>query len=270
MHIFDAHVHIYPDKISEKASMNVGKFYDIPMKFNGTIDTLMKNCREAGVERCLVHSVATTHEQVSKINDFIHASVEASGGMFVGFCTLHPSMSAKEIEAEVDRVIGLGMHGVKLHPDCQKFRIDDPHAMEMYEIIDGRLPILFHTGDKRYGYSNADRMKAAAKRFPKQRMIAAHFGGYSVWEDSVPKLAGLENVWYDESSSLAFITPEKAKEYILAYGEDRIFWGTDYPMWSAADEIERFGRIDLTDAQREKIFWGNITKFLSLENTVED
>ena len=264
MHIFDSHVHIYPEKIAAKASENVGKFYDIDMRCDGTIATLMNSCRKSGVEHCLVHSVATTHEQVCKINDFIKASVDASNGMFVGFCTLHPSMSSKEIEAEVDRVISMGLKGVKLHPDCQKFRIDDPHAMEMYEIIDGRLPILFHTGDKRYDYSNPDRMKAAALRFPKQRMIAAHLGGYSIWSEAVKTLPDIENIWVDESSSLAFITPQQAKEYILAYGEDRVFFGTDYPMWSAEDELVRFDRIDLTDAQREKILWKNITGFLGM------
>lgn len=264
MHIFDAHVHIYPDKIAEKAAQHVGEFYNIPMSFDGKISTMVGNWKKCGIEKCLVHSVATTHDQVPKINDFIKASVDASEGMFVGFCTLHPSMSQDETDAEVRRIIDMGLRGVKLHPDCQKFRIDDKHAMEMYEVIDGRVPILFHTGDKRYDYSNPESMKAAAKRFPRQRMIAAHLGGYSVWEKAVPVLAGLENLWYDESSSLAFITPEQAKEYILAYGEDRVFFGTDYPMWSAADELERFDRIDLTDTQREKILCKNITEFLGL------
>ncbi|MBR1833371.1 MAG: amidohydrolase family protein [Ruminiclostridium sp.] len=265
MHIFDAHVHIYPDKIAEKASHHVGEFYGIQMAFDGRIATMTESWKKSGVERCLVHSVATTHDQVPKINDFIHASVEASGGMFVGFCTLHPSMSAKEIEAEVDRIISLGLMGVKLHPDCQKFRVDEPAAMQMYEIIDNRVPILIHAGDRRYDYSNQDRIKSAAKRFPRQRIIAAHLGGYSVWEKAVPVLAGTENLWVDESSSLAFITPEQAKEYILAYGEDRVFFGTDYPMWSVSEELERFDRIDLTDSQREKILWENINNFLSLK-----
>ena len=265
MKIFDAHVHIYPDKIAEKAAQNVGAFYGIPMRFNGMISTLLESCRKSGVERCLVHSVATTHEQVGKINDFIRASVEASEGMFVGFCTLHPSMDNKETEKEIDRVIAMGLRGVKLHPDCQKFRIDDKHAMEMYEIIDGRLPILFHTGDKRYDYSNPDRMKAAAKRFPKQKMIAAHLGGYSVWEKAVPVLADLENVWFDESSSLGFLDPKTAAEYIHAYGAHRVFFGTDYPMWSAAEELERFDKLDLTDDERRMILWDNITGFLGIK-----
>ncbi|MBQ3842046.1 MAG: amidohydrolase family protein [Ruminiclostridium sp.] len=264
MRIFDAHVHIYPDKIAEKASQHVGDFYNIPMSFDGRISTMIENSRKCGIERCLVHSVATTHDQVPKINDFIKASVDASDGMFVGFCTLHPTMSAKEVDEEVTRIIGLGLKGVKLHPDCQKFQIDEPAAMQMYEAIDGRVPILFHTGDKRYDYSNPDRMKAAAKRFPKQRMICAHLGGYSVWADAVRTLAGIDNLWFDESSSLDFITPEQAKEYILTYGAERVFFGTDYPMWDASEEVERFNRIDLTDSQREMILWTNINNFLGL------
>ena len=31
MSIIDFHVHIFPDKIAEKATRAVGKFYDIPM-----------------------------------------------------------------------------------------------------------------------------------------------------------------------------------------------------------------------------------------------
>lgn len=266
MQIFDSHVHIYPDKIAAKASHNVGKFYGIDMDFNGTIDVLKKSCQETGITRCLVHSVATTHDQVQKINDFIAKSVDESNGMFVGFCTLHPSMSADEIEKEVDRVISMGLHGVKLHPDCQKFAIDAPHAMEMYEIIDGRLPILFHTGDYRYDFSNAERLRAAARRFPRQRMIGAHFGGYSDWDHAVKVLAGLENVWFDESSSLSFLSPETAKEYINIYGDDRIFFGSDYPMWSAKKELELFNRIDLTDEARENILWKNINNFLGFES----
>ena len=194
MRIFNSHVHIYPDKIAVKAAENVGKFYGIEMNFDGKISTLLEDCNEAGVEKCLVHSVATTHDQVPKINDFIKASVDAAEGRFIGFCTLHPSMSAKEIEAEVDRVISLGLKGVKLHPDCQKFAIDDPHAMEMYEVIDGRLPILFHTGDYRYDFSNAERLRAAARRFPRKKRRAALF-----FYDSTGK--GVLSIWSPDEFS---------------------------------------------------------------------
>lgn len=264
MKIFDAHVHIYPDKIAQKASDTIGKFYDINMTSNGTIDNLTAICNKSGIEKCLVHSVATTHEQVVKINDFIIESVRRNPDRFVGFCTLHPSMEVKETEAEIERIIAAGLKGVKLHPDFQEFNIDDKHAMEMYEIIDGRIPILFHVGDNRYSFSNPERLRAAAKRFPKQVMIGAHLGGYQQWETGVKRLADLPNVYVDESSSLPFLTTEKAREYIMAFGTDKVFFGTDYPMWDAESELRRFDRLDLGDDDREKILYKNISSLLGV------
>ena len=264
MKIFDAHVHIYPDKIAEKASDTIGKFYDINMTANGTINELLTKCDNNGIEKCLVHSVATTHEQVVKINDFIIGSVKENPDRFVGFCTLHPSMDVKETEAEIERIIAAGLKGIKLHPDFQKFNIDDKHAMELYEVIDGRVPILFHIGDERYEFSLPEKLCAAAKRFPNQVMIGAHLGGYQRWESGVKCLVGLPNVYVDESSSLPFLTPEKAKEYITAFGTDRVFFGTDYPMWDEKSELERFDRLDFGDNDREKILYKNISALLGV------
>ncbi|MBQ8410519.1 MAG: amidohydrolase family protein [Ruminiclostridium sp.] len=265
MYIFDSHVHIYPEKIASKASDTIGKFYDIVMDFDGTVGMLLKECEKAGITHCLVHSVATTNEQVQKINDYIAENVREHPDKFVGFGSLHPSMSAEETDEEVKRMISIGLKGIKLHPDFQHFAIDDKHAMEMYEAIDGRLPLLFHTGDARYNYSNPHRLAATAKRFPRQMMIGAHFGGYTEVENALKCLPDLENVYVDSSSSLDFISPEKAKECVRAYTEDKIFFGTDYPMWSATDELKRIDRLDLSETAREKIFYKNICKFLNIE-----
>ena len=39
--IFDAHAHIYPDKIASKAAVAIGAFYDIPMDCNGSVSGLL-------------------------------------------------------------------------------------------------------------------------------------------------------------------------------------------------------------------------------------
>ncbi|MBQ7007686.1 MAG: amidohydrolase [Ruminococcus sp.] len=265
MYIFDSHVHIYPEKIAAKASENIGDFYSLDMAFDGSIAALLKANEKAGINRCLVHSVATTKEQVQKINDFIAESVNEYPDKFVGFGSLHPSMTQKEIDEEICRMLEIGLLGIKLHPDFQYFNIDEKSAMELYEVVDNRMPILLHTGDKRFGYSTPSRLANAAKRFTKQKFIAAHFGGYSEWDDSIKYLSELENVYVDTCSSLAFITPQEAKTYIDAFTEDRVFFATDYPMWNPSDEIERINRIELTETAREKIFYKNICKFLSID-----
>lgn len=69
--IIDSHAHIYPDKIAHKAARSIGDFYDIDMDLDGTVDMLLKVGDEAGVDKFLVHSVATTPHQVRSINSFI-------------------------------------------------------------------------------------------------------------------------------------------------------------------------------------------------------
>ena len=70
--IIDFHAHIYPEKIAEKATHAVGTFYgDAPMAWHGKAEELIKSGSRIGVEKYIVHSVATKPEQVESINNFI-------------------------------------------------------------------------------------------------------------------------------------------------------------------------------------------------------
>ena len=263
MEIIDAHAHIYPEKIAEKATKTIGEFYDIEMDMPaGTPSALIEEGKRAGVSRYIVHSVATTAHQVRSINEFIKREVEAHPE-FIGFITLHQDLSYEEICSEVEFAVSNGLKGIKLHPDFQKFDIDDENVEKIYKAAAGKLPILFHIGDDRYEYSKPIKLVNIARKFPNTTFIAAHFGGYRCWDDS-SLYKGLQNVYFDTSSSLPFISVEKAKELIDMHGADKFFFGTDFPMWDAASEIERFNKIPLTEKEREMIFSGNLKKLLKI------
>lgn len=256
--IIDSHCHIYPDKIAQKASDATATFYELPPSLDGKISTLIEHGEKAGIEHFIVQSVATTPKQVSSINNFIAQAVAESRGRFTGLGTLHPD--SEDMEADVNEIIALGLKGVKLHPDIQKVQLDDPRMLKMYELCEGRLPMLIHTGDHRYDNSNPNRMIPILEKYPRLTVIGAHFGGWSVWEEATHILNKYENFLVDCSSSLYAITPEKAKELIMIYGVDRVLFGTDYPLWIPESEIERFMQIDLTDEQREDILYNNAAK----------
>ncbi len=260
--IINSHVHIYPSKIALKATNNIGVFYDIKMNADGNVDGVLAECKNFNIKKCIVHSVATTKEQVHKINLFILEECKLHGE-FVPFMTLHPDMSSEEIRQEIAWAICEGFKGIKLHPDFQKFAIDDANAEKIYNEAKGVLPILFHTGDSRYSYSNPEKLARMLKKHTDLVAIAAHFGGYSEW-DKTDCYKGLDNVYFDTSSSLAFISPEEAKRLIATFGAEKFFFASDYPMWSVKDEIDRFMKIDLTNEEREMIFSKNITKLLGL------
>lgn len=253
--IIDSHCHIYPDKIAQKASDATANFYELPPSLDGKISTLLEHGEKAGIEHFVVQSVATTPHQVSSINRFIAQAVAESGGRFTGLGTLHPD--SEDMEADVKEIIALGLKGVKLHPDIQKVQLDDSRMHKMYELCQGRLPMLLHTGDNRYDNSNPNRLIPILEKYPDLTVIGAHFGGWSIWEEATEKLCKYKNFLVDCSSSLYAITPEKAKELIMAYGVKRVLFGTDYPLWAPEVEIERFMQIDLTDEQREDILYNN-------------
>ena len=263
MEIIDAHAHIYPEKIAEKATVAIGDFYDIKMEMSaGTAERLIEEGKEAGITRYVVHSVATTAHQVRSINEFIKKEMQKHPE-FIGFMTLHQDLTEEEVNHEVEWAIENGFKGIKLHPDFQKFYVDENNAEKFYKAAGDRLPILFHAGDNRFEYSKPQRIVNMAKKYPNVNFIAAHFGGYRCWDDA--KLyKGLKNVYFDTCSSLPFISAKKAKEIIDMLGVERFFFATDFPMWDAKGEMERFSAIELTEKERKMILCENIKKLLKI------
>ena len=262
--IIDCHCHIYPDAIVERAVEAIEGFYDNRYKgFDGNTSTMLENGRRAGVEHFVVFSVATTPHQVHSINSFIAASVEKSEGMFTGLGALHPYSDS--LHTDFEELYDLGLKGVKLHPDFQKIAIDDPRCEEIYHLCQGRLPVLLHTGDYRYDFSNPMRMKRVLEKFPDCTFIGAHFGGWSVWEEAARELSAYKNFYVDTSSSLADISVQKAKELIEAYTPDRVLFGTDYPLGDCSKEIETLRSIIGDENSLRKILSENAARIFDVK-----
>ncbi len=262
--IIDCHCHIYPEKIVAKAVESIGKFYDIPMRNDGRLQTLISESEKNGITHNIIFSVATKPAQVRSINKFIASSVAANPKRFIGLGTLHPD--SEDVESEVEEIISLGLKGVKLHPDIQGIALDDSRCDKIYKAIEGRLPLLIHAGDKRYDFSNPNRIKPILEKYPRLTVIAAHLGGYSIWEEASRSLTHYPNLFVDSSSSLAMLSSEKAKEIIRAYGVSRVLFATDFPMWPISEEMERFNALGLTKEEKEQIFYKNAIKVFDLKN----
>lgn len=263
--IIDSHCHIFPEKIAGKATRAIGDFYGIPMDNVGSPTCLLEEMDAAGIDMALVCSTATKPEQVPSINRFIHETCEAAGGRFYGFGTLHQDMTDEEVGDELEKIAAFGLHGIKLHPDFQEFHIDDERMLPVYRELARRgFPVLFHMGDARTDFSTPERLKNVAREVPELLSIAAHLGGYSVW-DKAESLAGMENVVFDCSSSLPMLTAERALWQIGLFGIDRIFFGSDFPMWRPCEEIGRVRALGLGEEQEEMIFHKNFERWIMKE-----
>lgn len=259
--IIDIHNHIFPEKIAEKAVGAIGEYYGLDMFGSGTVDELLESGSKIGVSKYVVLPTATKVEQVESANKFI-SEVQSQYKSFIGFGSLHPGLEDPELE--VEKIISLGLHGVKLHPEFQNFSLDDAEMMPIYKAIEGRLPLLVHVGDENRDSSHPEKLAKILESFPRLTVIAAHFGGYSAWDESCEFLVG-KNVYFDTSSSLFKLNGKKAVEMIRNHGVEKVLFGTDYPMWQHAEEFERFMRLELTETERRMILYGNAAKLMKVE-----
>ncbi len=261
--IIDTHAHIYPDKIAVKASKNIGDFYGIEMNLDGTVSSLKAEMRQFNVKRVVVCSVATAAAQVKRINDYLYE--QSKDDFFIPLAAMHPDMDKCEIAEEAARVKELGFKGIKLHPDFQNFKICGEKARALFDALgDFNLPILVHTGDMRKDYSHPRYMVEAAADYPHLTFIAAHFGGWSEWGEAM-RYKGLKNVMFDTSSTLAFIDKSMARNVIFSLGVEKFMFGTDYPMWNMADEIDNVLALDLGEDNNDKVFYKNAAKLFGIE-----
>lgn len=261
--IIDCHCHIYPETIAKRAVAGTSGFYHLPSEYNGTVDQLCELGNRLGVDHYVVFSVATTPHQTSSINEFIAREVAQSGGTMTGLGTVHPD--SQTIEEDIDHLCQLDLRGVKLHADIQAIAADDPRCMKIYAICQERgLPMLLHTGDHRFNYSNPKRIAHVLESFPKLTVVGAHLGGWSVWEEAEHTLPQFPNFYVDCSSSMYALSSEKTLEIIRAYGAHRVLYGTDFPMWPMEKEIEAFHKLDLTPEERELILHKNAEKLFAI------
>ena len=260
MRIIDIHTHVYPDAIAAKAARSIRNYYHLGDNMDGTVDTLLERGAAAGVTDYLILPVAVKPEHVHSINDFTLQQMQAHS-CFTGFGTIHIEMD--NLMEEVERIPNLGLKGIKIHPDCQHFDIDDPRLFPVYEAVQGKLPMMMHLGDEQYDHSHPARLRRVLELFPNLQVCAAHFGGHTMYETAKEYLSDT-NCIMDISSTLMFLDKRTAEGYVNHYGAERLAFGTDYPVWDPKREVDLFLSLNLTDEQKEQIAWKTAERFLGL------
>ncbi len=260
MYYIDAHAHVYPGEIAGKASLATADFYEMTMQHEGRLETLLERGQLAGIRKHLVHGVAVTPERVTGINNYLMRTVAEYPDRLMAFGAMHPDFA--DVPAELKRIKAGGLLGVKIHADMQKVLLDGDNVIHLFQCLAREnMPAMMHAGDFRFPYSEPRRLAKALEAVPDVKVIAAHFGGWSIWDSACDTLAQLHNVWVDTSSSLYALTPEKGAEIVRRYRPDRVLFGTDYPMWDPVIERERFEALPLTQEERENIAHCNIEAF---------
>jgi len=262
----DVHTHAFHPKIADKVLRQLEEHYGIHGIGSGLIEDLLHRARKAGLERVVVHSAATAAAQVIPANNFALAMKEAHPSV-IPFGTIHPDFT--EWEAQLERLYQRGIKGLKLHPEFQSFRLDDPRLYPIFEAAADRFLFMIHVGDDLPPDQNAScpyKIARLLDMFPKARIISAHMGGLKHWSHALESTIG-RDMYIDTSSSLDFISDEELRAIWKKHPRDRILFGSDYPLYDPGAEMQKLQtRLLLTDSEMDDLL-GNAARALGMADS---
>ena len=264
--LIDFHVHCFNPKIAERAISALQARCFIEPFTRGLISQTVKKFDEWGVDLGVLLPIATKPTQQRVLNDWC---AEQNGGRFISFGSVHPD--AEDLTEELDRIVRLGLKGIKLHPDYQDFMVDEERLDGFYEEIEKRgLPVVFHSGFDVYSpeliHCTPERALKMVKRHPHMKAVFAHLGGNDRWEEVYEVLAGSGGEVYFDTAFTSRKCPDGLMEKIIKkHGADRILFASDCP-WDDPSVIRnKIDGLDLSGSEKEKIFSGNAKRLLGLE-----
>lgn len=265
---FDTHVHFFPDHLAPKAMAQLVSTCGLTPCTDGTYDDTIQKLNDWSIQGAIALHIATTPHQQNSVNNF---AAERQSDRLVCFGSVHPD--APDALSELDRIVALGLKGIKLHPDYQHFIVEDPRVFPVYnKIQELGLPLVFHAGmdpvSPNCVHCTPEGLSKVAAAFPKLRIVAAHMGGAYMQIEAEKHLADTPNIHFDTAVMHEFLDPESFAHMVSVFGADRIFYATDLPWSSAPQIISIIEDAQLSDLDKSKIYFENAQAFFNLTNTV--
>ena len=202
-------------------------------------------------------------EDVPPHNDTILSAMARHPKRIRGWCFVIPGHFQDAID-EAERCLDAGMIGIKLY---NQYRINDPVLHPILELAsERRVPILQHAGypvpEHRASQpliSHGIHFSEASEKYPDAILIHAHIGGGGDWEHTVREMRQASpNVYVDVSGSN--LDDGQVEYAVSELGVERVLFGTDGTM---AGSVGKVLDADLTEDEREHIFWTNAERILA-------
>jgi predicted TIM-barrel fold metal-dependent hydrolase len=277
MKIIDAHVHIYPpefqsdrDRIAESepwfAELTSSKVHKW-----GTAEELIAGMDEFGIDSAFVTSFAFNDIGLCRAaNDYV---LDAAKRWPERIHPLAVVPLCRGMIEEIARCADAGAVGIgELFPDGQGFDItNESETRPLVQACRERdLFIMFHTAEQighRYagkGSTGAREAAAFCVSHPEIKTVFAHFGG-GLWAfEPMPEMElTLKDAYYDTAAWPWLYGAHVLDAACAAGAEDKILFGSDWPILSFPRYEKLFAGTGLSEEQKEKILFKNAEKLLN-------
>jgi uncharacterized protein len=279
----DVHVHIESDgrgcySLDDELLDASAKYFRADHDRSPTLEQiadLYRSLKMAAVVFTIDAGTFTGHQALS--SEEIVDKAAAHSDVLIPFGSVDPLRGALAVEQARRLVTEHGARGFKFHPSLQGFAPNDPAFYPLWSEIESLgVPALFHTGQTGIGaglpggrgiklrLSDPMLLDDVAADFPALTVILAH---PSVpWADSAISMATHKsNVFIDLSGWSPKYFPPALVRAANSYLQDKVLFGTDYPLLTPERWLRDFETLDLKPDVRLKILKDNAVRLLGLD-----
>jgi predicted TIM-barrel fold metal-dependent hydrolase len=206
-----------------------------------------------------------------KGNDLIIA-LAAKDKKLLPVATVHP-YDGEAALAELARVAARDVKILKIHPHTQKFDSADPRVLTLVRRA-GELGVVVLMDNANILPGDNQKLLNLALAAPKTTFIFAHIGGLDFRFWNILKLARTaedlfaNNIYFDISATVTLAADSPIEQEFVwtlrNVGVDNLLLGSDYPQLGLAQSLDALNRLDLTEAEKAKIRYGNAKRLFRL------
>ena len=242
------------------------------------IADLYRSLSMAAVVFTVDAGTATGHPALS--SEQVADEAAAYPDVLIPFGSVDPLRGRAAVAQARSLVRDHGARGFKFHPSLQGFSPGDQAYYPLWAEIESLgVPALFHTGQTGIGaglpggrgiklrLSDPMLLDDVAADFPSLTVILAH---PSVpWADaSISMATHKSNVYIDLSGWSPKYFPASLVRAANSYLQDKVLFGTDYPLLTPQRWLRDFDTLDLKPDVRPKILKDNAVRVLGLGEPV--
>lgn len=266
--LIDFHTHAFPDKLAPHALDSLSQAIHLTPATDGTIGGLIKRMDNDGVDYSVVCNIATNPKQTVNVNNFALDTLRDHSDRIIPLGSVNPYFP--EPEHELDRLANGGIKGIKIHPDYMHCMIDAQEFDRVFDICaDHGMFIVTHAGFDVYSpdkiWCSPDGILERIRRSPKTKLICAHYGGNTLWNEVEGKLIG-KNVYIDTSLATVYDLPSaQAVRMLSKHDPEKILFGTDCPWCNARETYAYVDNLDINTELKERIFSENAKMLLGMK-----
>lgn len=192
---------------------------------------------------------------------------------FSGLAGVDPFRGMEGIRDLEDAVKELGFVGAHLYPHWFGLAPDDAKYYPYYsKCCELDIPIMMQVGHNLV-YSKDRRLPSVGRPialdqvaidFPELKLIGIHIG--IPWTEEMISMAWKhENIFIGGDAYAPKYWPDSFVHYLKTYGQDKVLFGTDWPVISPERAIEEIDQLGISEKVKEKLLRTNAERLFNLK-----